>query len=93
MEITRCADDDGAFCGVITWTWKTPTHVGRQVLAGFSFDGQHWKGRLFDPARMNGYRGRLELKGPDHLEVKGCLLVICRTQTWLRPKALMEAMH
>ncbi len=94
VEIKSCENDTSRLCGRIIWTWKRSGNVGKQILRDFEWAGdQLWKGgQLLDPKGEKSYRGRLELTQPDRLEVRGCLLLFCRTQTWLRPSSLIDAM-
>jgi uncharacterized protein (DUF2147 family) len=45
-------------------------------------------GRVYDPATGRSYNASIRLRTPDMLEVKGCLLFACGTQTWRRPESL-----
>ena len=60
--------------------------VGLPLLQNFVPDGQDaWSGgTIYDPENGKTYRSKLRLKGPDTLEVDGCILFICRGQTWTR---------
>lgn len=57
---------------------------GLTVLSGFTPDGDTWKGRIYDPKAGRTYRSVLRRAGADTLEVKGCIAMFCRTQTWKR---------
>jgi uncharacterized protein (DUF2147 family) len=59
--------------------------IGILVIRGMKPAGPgRWSGgRLYDPETGGSYRGRLTAAG-GVLKVEGCLLVVCRTQTWTR---------
>jgi uncharacterized protein (DUF2147 family) len=59
--------------------------VGLRVLSGFTRSGSRWSGgRAYDPKSGKSYRSSLELNPNGTLKVTGCVLFICRSQTWTR---------
>ena len=56
--------------------------VGTAVLSGFSASGAG--GRAYDPKTGRSYRATLRVNGDGTLRVTGCVLVVCRSQTWTR---------
>jgi uncharacterized protein (DUF2147 family) len=60
--------------------------VGLPLLQGFKPDGDDtWDGgTIYDPEGGKTYKSKFRLKGPDTLEVDGCVLFICESQTWTR---------
>ena len=62
--------------------------VGLPLLEGLAPTGQgSWGGgTIYDPEGGKTYKARLSLKGPDTLEVEGCILFFCRGQDWARYK-------
>lgn len=46
--------------------------------------GSWTDGTIYDPEGGKTYNSEIRLDGPDQLTVKGCILFICRGQTWLR---------
>jgi uncharacterized protein (DUF2147 family) len=60
--------------------------VGLPLLQGFKPDGTDaWSGgTIYDPEGGKTYKSKFRLKGPDTLEVDGCVLFICESQTWTR---------
>jgi|SRR5437868_671812 len=59
--------------------------TGLRVLSGFSRAGVRWEGgRAYDPKSGSSYRSRLELNPDGTLKVTGCVLFVCRSQTWTR---------
>lgn len=59
--------------------------VGIAVLSGFAPDGSG-DGRAYDPKSGRSYRARLRLSSDGTLRVTGCVTIICRSQTWTRPR-------
>jgi uncharacterized protein (DUF2147 family) len=59
--------------------------VGVAVLSGFASDGAG-AGRAYDPKSGRSYRARLRLNPDGTLRVTGCVAIICRSQTWTRPR-------
>jgi len=60
--------------------------VGATLIAGFTGGPVKWTGgRLYNPGDGNYYHGSLTLLDDDHLQVKGCaLIILCKSQTWTR---------
>jgi uncharacterized protein (DUF2147 family) len=60
--------------------------LGLPLLQGFEPDGPSaWGGgTIYDPEGGKTYRSKMRLDGPDRLEVEGCVLFVCRGQTWTR---------
>ena len=56
--------------------------VGLAVLSGFSAAGAG--GRAYNPQNGRSYRATLRLNADGTLRVTGCVMVICRSQTWTR---------
>jgi uncharacterized protein (DUF2147 family) len=58
--------------------------VGVQILKNLRRDGDQWRGDIYDPVHGKTYRTVVQRDGPDTLEVKGCITILCKTQTWER---------
>jgi uncharacterized protein (DUF2147 family) len=60
--------------------------VGLPLLEGFQPAGRDaWDGgTIYDPEGGKTYKSKMRLKGPDTLEVDGCVLFLCESQTWTR---------
>ena len=56
--------------------------LGMQILTSFVADGKVWRGRIYDPKSGKSYRSIIRRKGPNLLEVKGCIGPFCQTQEW-----------
>ncbi len=57
---------------------------GLPVLYDFAEEADLWRGRIYDPKSGKSYRSILRRKGPNVLEVKGCISIVCQTQIWRR---------
>jgi len=58
---------------------------GLTILTGFVPGGDRWRGRIYDPESGRTYRSELIAAG-NTLQVKGCIAIFCRTQTWARAR-------
>jgi uncharacterized protein (DUF2147 family) len=97
VRLAPCGD---AWCGHIVWLWDEdaeaaagrPPLLGRAVVRGMRVQGpaKLGAGTLHDPESGHDYRGSLELRPDGRLLVQGCVLVVCRTQTWRRHEPLRE---
>ncbi|MBI1403195.1 MAG: DUF2147 domain-containing protein [Porphyrobacter sp.] len=58
--------------------------LGMPVLSGFTEEEDLWRGRIYDPKSGKSYRSVIRRKGPNVLEVKGCIGPFCQTQIWRR---------
>ena len=63
---------------------RTRKLLGMPILTSFVADGNLWRGRIYDPKSGKSYRSILRRKGPNVLEVKGCIGPFCQTQLWRR---------
>jgi uncharacterized protein (DUF2147 family) len=54
------------------------------ILSAFTQDSDLWRGQIYDPKSGKTYRSIVRRKGPNLLEVKGCLGPFCQTQVWRR---------
>lgn len=64
---------------------RSRPYVGLTILSGFRDGGSDWRGQIYDPKSGKTYRSTLRATG-NNLEVKGCVAVFCRTQTWTRAR-------
>jgi uncharacterized protein (DUF2147 family) len=61
--------------------------LGLPVLTGFEGSGGSWKnGRAYDPESGKSYKAYLELQPDGSLKVTGCVLFICESRRWTRPR-------
>lgn len=54
------------------------------ILSAFTQDSDLWRGQIYDPKSGKSYRSVVRRKGPNLLEVKGCIGPFCQTQVWRR---------
>ncbi len=88
VEIYRC---DTEICGVIrkafddTGGQVDSEDVGKRMIWGMRpvGEGRYARGKIWAPDRDRTYGARMELTGAA-LKVSGCILGICRGQTWSR---------
>jgi len=82
-------------CGKVVWASErgqrevaknTSSVVGMTVLTGLKPARGHWTGSLYIPDDNIHVSARIELLGPQKLQLTGCGLfgLICRTQVWTR---------
>jgi uncharacterized protein (DUF2147 family) len=61
--------------------------LGLPVLTGFEGSGGSWKnGRAYDPESGKSYKSYLQLQPDGSLKVTGCVLFICESKRWTRPR-------
>ena len=63
--------------------------IGLLIVRDFKFEGEAWKGTLYDPSDGKSYRGIMTLASPDELHVRGYLGISLfgRTTIWHRVPA------
>nr|WP_238180554.1 DUF2147 domain-containing protein [Methylobacterium haplocladii] len=97
VRVARCG---GGYCGTLVSVsgsgvdannpdpaLKSRKLVGVQILTAGTPSGDGFQGSLYNPTDGKSYSGSMTPKGPDRLEVSGCVLrVICKSQTWTRLK-------
>ncbi|MEM7632402.1 MAG: DUF2147 domain-containing protein [Pseudomonadota bacterium] len=88
VQIYQCETN---ICGVIRKAFDASgaeidsDTVGKRMIWGMQAqgDGTYAKGKIWAPDRDRTYNSKMELAG-SRLEVSGCVLGICRGQTWQR---------
>ncbi len=88
VEIYQC---EASICGVIRKAFDgagkqiESDTVGKRMIWGMKAQGggKYGKGKIWAPDRDKTYNSRMELAGST-LKVSGCVLGICRGQTWQR---------
>ena len=88
VQIAPC---DSGICGVIVrafnpdGTMRESDTIGMRIVWGMEAtgNGNYRGGKIHAPDRGKTYNSRMELED-DTLTVKGCVLGICRGQTWTR---------
>lgn len=59
--------------------------IGVALVSGMRFEGGQWSGRFYNPDDGRSYAGRITERGPDRLELKGCVIgLLCKTQALTR---------
>ena len=99
LEVLKCGDRLCAkIAKVITQGIKDMNNVdpalrdrpllGLMIMEGATrADDTTWEGSLYDRSSGKTYSGKVVVKGPDTIEVKGCLMsFICRGNTLTRVK-------
>lgn len=88
VQITACGNH---FCGTLveahdaSGNQMESQNVGRHVIWDMEprGDGAYRDGQIWSPDRDQTYSSRMDLAG-NRLTVAGCVLIICREQTWTR---------
>ncbi len=88
VEIYQC---EASICGVIRKAFNgsgkqiQSDTVGKRMIWGMKAQGggKYAKGKIWAPDRDKTYNSKMELAGST-LKVSGCVLGICRGQTWQR---------
>lgn len=89
IQVTTCGD---TICGTLVRAYNgdgkqiKSDNVGRQIIWNMRAQGNgaYGKGKVYSPDRDKTYSSKMQLSG-DVLEVKGCVLGICRDGgTWRR---------
>ena len=84
------AGKENALCTACNGSRKNKPIIGMRILDKLTRKGEHrWEGSknsLFDPEQGRYFRVKIWLdpERPNELKVRGYLLFIYRTQTWLR---------
>ncbi len=84
-------DCDGSICGIIRGAFDSAGNalesdtIGKRMLWDMRAegDGTYSGGRIWAPDRDKVYKSKMDLSG-NTLEVSGCILVVCRAQSWTR---------
>jgi len=62
--------------------------LGVPIVLGMKPSGtaDQWSGQVYNASDGKTYSGSFTMTGPDTAELKGCVLIICKSQTWTRAK-------
>jgi uncharacterized protein (DUF2147 family) len=99
--IIRIVDCGGRYWGVVAWERNpggTDTHnpnaaqrqlptLGMPILLGMARSNSQatWSGHIYNSQDGRTYEGRINLAGPNTLEVQGCVLgLLCGGENWQR---------
>ncbi|NRA98543.1 MAG: DUF2147 domain-containing protein [Rhodobacteraceae bacterium] len=88
VEMSDCG---GKTCGVLiagfdaSGTQADSPNIGKRMVWDMQArsNGTYAGGKIWAPDRDKTYNSRMELSG-NSLKVEGCVLVVCRGQTWTR---------
>lgn len=58
--------------------------MGLRILWNLGADGGDWEGNGYSPEDGRYFTAKVRKLSDNRLEVKGCVAVFCRTQTWSR---------
>ncbi len=95
VRIARCG---GGYCGTLASvpgpgldsknpdaSLKSRSLIGVQIMNAATPSGDGYDGSLYNPNDGKTYSGSLKVKGPNVVEVAGCVMsVFCKRQTWKR---------
>ncbi len=95
IKLARCG---GGFCGTIATTsgigldannpeasLRSRSLIGVRILNANAATSDGYEGSLYNPKDGKTYSGTLKIKGPNAVEVAGCVMgVFCKRQTWTR---------
>lgn len=59
---------------------------GITLLTNLRLDDGVWRGKIYNPEDGGTYRAEVRAKAGGAIEVKGCLLFICRGRLWRRAR-------
>ena len=90
VEIVECGS---AICGVIRKAFNASgqeipsDNIGKRMIWDMQArgDGAYAKGKIWAPDRDKTYKSKMQLSGKV-LKVSGCVIGICRSQTWTKIK-------
>ena len=88
VELYQCGSE---ICGVIRAAFNgsgqeiESQNIGKRMIWGMAAEGNgaYSGGKIWAPDRDKTYNSKMELSGRN-LEVSGCVLVICRAQSWTK---------
>lgn len=94
------ATPSGKLCGFIAWfqdpdqAAKDGYAIGRKVVLDMvPAAANKWDGQVLNTDDGKMYKGNLELAVDGTLKVSGCLLFVCRSQTWIRRDLPVQTGH
>ena len=90
VSMGSCEKNNNLTCGTIIAAYekeaenKDYEHLNKLIvwdMKNFK-PGKYKKGKIWDPSKDKIYKSKMEVSG-NNLLVSGCILVICREQTWV----------
>ncbi|MEH6569143.1 MAG: DUF2147 domain-containing protein [Halioglobus sp.] len=69
--------------------------IGMEIASKLQFDGEFWRGEIYDPGSGNSYRCYIRLVGDNFAKVRGYIgfSVIGRTMHWQRRDSYSAQVH
>ena len=80
-------DCGGKLCGKIVAVKdeKRKSEIGTVIMKGATKTGDNeWKGDLLNTDNGKIYSGVVIMQGPNALNLKGCISVLCEGETWTK---------
>lgn len=56
--------------------------TGITIVSGLADAGSVWKGRIYDPTSGKTYDSKVSRNADGTLNVAGCVMIFCQSQTW-----------
>ncbi len=89
VSMGPCEQNKNLTCGTILAAYekekenKDYEHLDKLIVWDMKHykPGKYKKGKIWDPSKDKIYKSKMEVSG-NNLLVSGCILVICREQTW-----------
>ncbi|WP_428522267.1 sterol desaturase family protein [Roseibium sp.] len=91
VKLHSCNQPPTELCGTLIWIWspQSQQHLGMKMLWGFRFDGSGWRrGEIAIPGKNQVFRSDIQMINLDTLQVKGCAVIVCKSQIWRRLDSL-----
>jgi len=90
VSMGSCEKNNNLTCGTIIAAYEKETenkeyeHLDKLIVWDMKhyMPGKYKKGKIWDSSKDKIYKSKMEVSG-NNLLVSGCILVICREQTWV----------
>ena len=90
VSVRPCEKNNNLTCGTIIAAYekekenKDYEHLDKLIVWDMKNyePGKYIKGKIWDPSKDKIYKSKMEVSG-NNLLVSGCILVLCREQTWV----------
>lgn len=85
VEVAPCPGQGETLCGTVVGTFdmNRPDLMGLTLIRDMTPDGEGgWTGEIHAPDK-GAFGSRMRIEG-EGLRIEGCMLTICRSQTWSR---------
>lgn len=93
VRMEACDQKPEVLCGTLIWAWEPDEMrhgaVGSLMLTEAAFRDGEWRdAKLRHPENGKTFSGEVVQTSANTLELKGCALIFCKTQTWRRLESL-----